>query len=262
MSAGSSANCWGEFDGGPRGLGSISFDTSYATMAPNIVDGGHAWTQVVTGYRHTCGLDEAGAAWCWGADNIGQLGRAAGAPDSVCGLAPSPCSKVPIAVDGGYTFTSLSAGGAHTCGVTTTGDVYCWGSDDAGQVGVGGAADLCAGAFHIRCALAPVKVYTGSLVVFTQVSAGESHTCALSDSLQAYCWGDDSYGQLGIGGGQSPAPSPVKTDLRFVALSGGSSHTCGIAVGGAAWCWGDNASGELGNGTTLDVNVPVPVAGP
>ena len=254
--------CWGDFEGGVRGLATISFDTSHATMAPNPIDGGHSWTQLAAGWWHTCGLDRNGAAWCWGADNLGQLGAVAAAVDSSCGLAPLPCSKVPVAVDGGHVFTSLSAGGAHTCGVTTAGDVYCWGSDAEGQLGVGGAADLCAGALHIRCALAPVKVSTNWPVVFVQVSAGESHTCARSDSLQAYCWGDDSYGQLGIGGGRAPTAWPVKTDVRFQVLASGTSHTCGIAVGGAAWCWGDNASGELGNGTVLDANVPVPVAGP
>lgn len=254
--------CWGDFEGGVRGLGSVSFTTSVSTMVPNEVDGGHAWKQVVAGYWHTCGLDQGGTAWCWGVDDEGQLGQAADASDSTCGLAPSPCSTVPVEVDGGHVFVSLSAGGSHTCGVTSGGDIYCWGADDAGQIGIGGAADVCAGALHERCARTPVKVYTNSPVVFTQVSAGDAHTCGLSDSLQAYCWGDDSYGQLGIGGGRIATAWPVKTDVRFAALSAGRGNTCGVAVEGAAWCWGNNASGELGNGTTLDVNVPVPVSGP
>ena len=254
--------CWGNFEGGVRGLASISFDTSYANMTPNPIDGGHSWTQLVAGAWHTCGLDQSGAAWCWGADNLGQLGAAAASTDSVCGNAPLPCSKVPVAVDGGHVFTSLSAGGAHTCGVTTGGDVYCWGSDAEGQIGVGGAADLCGGTSHVRCALAPEKVSIPSPAVFTLVSAGEMHTCGLTDSLQAYCWGDDSNGQLGIGGGPASTAKAVKTDLRFVAVSSGTSHTCGVAVGGAAWCWGDNADGELGTGTMSPTSVPAPVAGP
>jgi alpha-tubulin suppressor-like RCC1 family protein len=112
--------------------------------------------------------------------------------------------------------------------------------------------------------------------VFASVSAGASHTCAVTTSGMAYCWGDNSNGQLGtgaVGGPQScthdpnPAvpcstsPTAVVGGLRFASVSAGGDYTCGITTGGVTYCWGSNKSGELGNGSTVDSSVPVKVAG-
>lgn len=102
-------------------------------------------------------------------------------------------------------------------------------------------------------------------VTFASVNGGYVHTCGVSTSRAAYCWGDNVFGQLGDGTTSSPwyrpSPAPVAGGLRFTTLSAGVWHTCGITTGGAAYCWGDNFFGQLGDGTTAGHTTPVPVAG-
>src|SRR6266700_4924205 len=102
-------------------------------------------------------------------------------------------------------------------------------------------------------------------VTFASVNGGYVHTCGLSTSRAAYCWGDDVFGQLGDGSTSSPwyrpSPAPVAGGLRFTMLSAGVWHTWVVTTAGAAYCWGDNFFGQLGDGTTAGRTTPVPVAG-
>src|SRR6266699_2062223 len=102
-------------------------------------------------------------------------------------------------------------------------------------------------------------------VTFASVNGGYVHTCGLSTSRAAYCWGDDVFGQLGDGSTSSPwyrpSPAPVAGGLRFTMLSAGVWHTCGVTTGGAAYCWGDNFFGQLGDGATAGRTTPAPVVG-
>jgi alpha-tubulin suppressor-like RCC1 family protein len=84
-----------------------------------------------------------------------------------------------------------------------------------------------------------------------------------SDGI-AFCWGDDSSGQLGDGGPgaqqRSAVPVAVSGGLRFAVLQAGYYQTCGLTVSGVAYCWGQNDSGQNGDGTTLNRHVPFLVA--
>ena len=102
-----------------------------------------------------------------------------------------------------------------------------------------------------------------SHVSFATVSArGYNHTCGVTTSGDAYCWGKNSFGQLGDGTTTDRlTPTPVIGGLTFPAISAGGNHTCGVTPSGDAYCWGDNTSGQLGDGTTTDSSVPVPVSG-
>jgi alpha-tubulin suppressor-like RCC1 family protein len=86
---------------------------------------------LAAGGAHTCALTAGGDAWCWGSDSNGQLGRG-----SIGGS-----SSTPAPVSGGLKFIALSAGGAHTCGVTLDGSIYCWGANASGQLGDGSTTD-------------------------------------------------------------------------------------------------------------------------
>ncbi len=112
------------------------------------------------------------------------------------------------------------------------------------------------------CSTSPVPVAGG--LVFISLTTGWFHTCGLSRSGTAYCWGDNVEGQLGNGSGvdSSLVPVPVSGGLTFVALSAGSLHTCGLTSTHAVYCWGDDSWGELGDGREgagVGRNVPVPV---
>src|SRR5207248_471869 len=146
------------------------------------------------------------------------------------------------------TFASLSAGYFRTCGVTTSGTAYCWGS--------------VVGDSTITNRLVPTPVAGG--LTFASVSAGVlAHTCGVTTGGVAYCWGGNLAGELGDGTTNMPefVPTPVAGSLTFTTLSAGPGDTCGVTTSGAAYCWGYNAFGQLGDGTTISRLIPTPVTG-
>ena len=116
--------------------------------------------------------------------------------------------------------------------------------------------------------LVPVAVTTSGVLsgkTITQVTAGNSHTCALDTSGAAYCWGANGNGQLGINSTtRSPVPVAVTTTgvlsgKKLTQITGGYGHTCALDSTGAAYCWGANGNGQLGNSSTTQSLVPVAV---
>jgi alpha-tubulin suppressor-like RCC1 family protein/uncharacterized protein YjdB len=236
LAANGDAYCWGSNNSGQLGNG-----TDLASAVPTAVVGGLLFAAVGVGDDFACGLTTAGAAYCWGSDGSGRLGD---------GMAAFT-QETPVPVQGGLTFTALSVGGAHACGLSSAGAAYCWGLNDHGQVGDGSTTSQ----------LTPVPVQGG--LAFTSISAGQAHTCGLTLMGVAYCWGDNGYGGK-LGDGTTlprPLPVPVQGGLTFAVISAGQEHTCGVTTGGAAFCWGDNDYGQLGNGTGMPSTVPFPVSG-
>ena len=104
--------------------------------------------------------------------------------------------------------------------------------------------------------IAPVSAYAGVL------SAGNNHTCLLNANGEAYCWGDNSVGQLGNGSTESSmTPVSVSGDLSFTSISAGWDHTCAITEDNDAYCWGRGRYGRLGNGSSENSRVPAEVSG-
>jgi len=196
-----------------------------------------------------CATSSAGLAFCWGYGDYGQLG----------GGSVVPNSTVPRLVDRSLIFTQLAAVDfGHSCGVTPTGDAYCWGLNNEGQVGNGIE-------FTDYEDSVPRLVVGGH--TFSEVAVGYLHTCGLTTAHEIYCWGDDSRGELGSGKstplGFTATPRLVSGGLSWehVSVSDGFFFSCGLTTTGAAYCWGANEYAQLGDNSTIDDSVPVAVVG-
>lgn len=153
----------------------------------------------------------------------------------------------------GHRYVRISASGDHTCALTSLGKAYCWGNNYSGQLGDGTT--------NASNQNGPQAVIGGRR--FSSISAGEGHTCALTASGRAYCWGTNYDGQLGDGT-TSPSfqngPQAVIGGHRFASISAGDFFTCALTPRGKAYCWGTNEGGHLGDGTTNDSNQNGPQA--
>jgi alpha-tubulin suppressor-like RCC1 family protein len=238
------------------------------------------------GGAHSCGLDQQGRVWCWGADWDGQLGSPA-VPDRCLPSAPLPCATGALPVFTDLRFQALALGDNHSCGLTESGRAYCWGAyapgpqggagsrwapeavpgdaafrslaaGGAGTCGITGEGELLCwgsgpfGAFKEGArapATTPERPRPGHR--FTTVALAARHACALDTDGAAWCWGQNDHGQLGVGHVDSAEDAQrVESVPPFVALALARDYSCGLAGDGTAYCWGRNDLGQLGDGTT------------
>jgi len=203
---------------------------------------------VTFGVRHGCLLDAAGQPWCWGDDSDGQLAVASSTlPEHHRG---HPSRTVAGRISGAPRMRSLDAGWLHTCGVSTGGDVVCWGDNSLGQLGRPGS----------ESGPSPVAGLPGGT---TAVAAGGAHTCALARDGGVWCWGDGSSGQLGQGSASDSVTPVAVTGLPepAVAIDAGAYHTCALLQDGDVACWGENRLGQIGDGTRTSRSSSVLVQG-
>ena len=196
---------------------------------------------VTAGSQHACALNESNQAFCWGDNTFQQLGVASNAV-ALCAMThypypySVPCSTTPVSVSGTTRFTSISAGERHTCAIDMSGNAWCWGSNQHGQLGIGGSPAPAAGGATPQQVAGTVK--------YQSISAGQFHTCALGTDGIVHCWGRSHCGQAG------PVPgttSPVSmSTTAFKALSAGAEHNCAIANNGNVMCWGRGDNGQIG----------------
>ncbi len=194
-----------------------------------------------------CALDTGKALWCWGSNDMGQLGD--GMSHS-CAQAPGmDCSALPINVPGLSSVQMVALSETHVCVGTDMG-VWCWGDGQLGQLGAGDS---------ILSASQPVQVVGLGPVI--SLDAGRDHTCAVDASGQPWCWGAGMHGQLGIGsyGGSHVPVQPVRPrgDVLALSVCTGTEFTCVLTDAKTVFCWGDNESGQVGDGTD-DVDVVSP----
>jgi len=150
---------------------------------------------------------------------------------------------------------ALKAGSDHACSLEPTGELWCWGTNWAGQVG-DGTTDI---------ADVPVRVSipadTGG-TLWQAVGLGAYHSCAIKDGGTLWCWGYNGNGQLGVGGTtEAHTPLQVGTDSDWAEVDGGGNFTCARKTDNTLWCWGYNGNGQVGDGTTTSRDKPVQEAG-
>jgi alpha-tubulin suppressor-like RCC1 family protein len=229
--------CWGN-----DASGQLGDATTVRRTAPVRIAGAGVYRSVSGGDAHSCGLTFEGSVHCWGSNAHGQLGDGSTQPH----LVPTAVSPPP-----GERLVQVVTGSAHTCALTARGRALCWGSNDRGQLGVGGGPDR------------NVPTLVAADVHFAAVAAGVQHTCGLATDGSVWCWGTNARGQLGAG---SRTPSAVPQRVRLpgpaTALATGGMHTCVLVPDGDAYCWGANGAGQLGIGSFSDETAPARVAAP
>ena len=281
--------CWGYNSNGQLGDGSVSMASTTPVDVSGLSSGVVA---ISSGWGHSCALTDVGAVWCWGLNLFGQLGNGANSE-----------SAVPVTVSGLTGVIAISAGTLHTCALTDLGAVWCWGDNGNGELGDGsttgsltpvavsglgsGVVAVSAGLYHtcaitnsgaLKCwganyygqlgdgttigRLTPVAV-SGLESGVAAVSAGYDHTCALTESGAAKCWGANSVGQLGDGTTTYRlAPVDVSgLDSGVAAISTGKFHTCALTGQGGVKCWGNVIDSHSDDTATINYLTPVDVSG-
>ena len=267
--------CWGDNSRGQLGQG----DTT-PRLLPTEVKNISNVSRVSAGGAHTCAIKADNTLWCWGDNRKGQLGLGDTAI-STCGSTSDPCAKGPRQVEvvdtnapgngtANLEFDLIAAGYEHTCARAAEGSLWCWGSNIRGQLGIGAETNQ----------NTPQKL---SLTGTQAVNAGAYHTCAIKNdtpnqpaAATAYCWGSNSFGQLGVGDtkittcGTGINSGPCAKFPRLVVgsasgsnftgaekISAGAYHTCIVKTDDTVWCWGRNTYGQLGSGSTSNSKIPV-----
>ncbi len=193
------------------------------------------WQAMSVGYEHSCGIQEDGSLWCWGHNDLDQLG-VFGAPKR---------QWRPLKVGSAQDWEVLEAGGHHSCGIRADGTLWCWGNSASGQLGHG--ATWSGGS--------PVQV--GTQTDWKSVSVGDEQTCGIRAGGTLWCWGDNSSGELGDGTTtERHSPVQVGSSAEWAAVDVAQRSTCAVKTDGTLWCWGDNNYGQLGDGTNTDRTTP------
>ncbi len=231
---GGALTCWGA-------PGLVGDGTRTLRVQPAAVKGLSVGVlSVSAGAAHTCAVSSSGHVKCWGQNTRGELGLGT----TVEALEPTAISQLSEGI------IEVSAGASHTCALSKSGAVTCWGVNDHYQLGAGAPAQ----------SLVPVEV-KGLGAGIRQLAAGASHTCAVTIEGEVHCWGGNAHGELGLGfASADPVPAPSKVQgLPGPALmvAAGRFHTCAVTAVGALWCWGQNGFGALGDDTSLDRSLPV-----
>lgn len=236
---------WGYNTFGGAGGGQVGDGTRTNRSSPVSVVGGFTdWIKVADSGMHCLGLRMNGTLWAWGYGSYGRLGNGATSNRSS-----------PVSVVGGFTdWKQIAVGGNHSLGLRTDGSIWAWGYNGQGQLG-NNANTPSANA-------SPISV-VGGFLNWTQISAGVNHSASLRSVGTIWCWGNNTYGQLGNNAGLNQL-SPVSVVGGFtdwVQVSAGGFNTGGIRSNGSLWMWGRNNYGQLGNNTATNTSSPVSVVG-
>ena len=255
--------CWGGGEFGQLGTGTdVCLDntvstcnsaTNYPPAKISLPLGKTAVSLSDANQGHFCAILDTGEGLCWGWNHAGQLGDgtecAGGNWDSnYNNPTPAGCNAnngryTPVIVDDSNfptnsSIISISTGMAHSCAIIDNNDLYCWGRNDGGQLGIG-SADT--GDF-------PTPQYVDSGVV--AVATGNEHSCALYNNQMVKCWGKNDQGQLGTGNlyyQNSPTAINLSSNIALISLETAYNLNCVISEDNTPYCWGANQWGQLGN---------------
>ncbi len=225
--------CWGTGAQGILGTGNNSNQYNPAREITNAND----WHSVSAGSSHTCAIKNDHSLWCWGRGINGQLGTVSTSETS------TPTRERTNAND----WRSVSAGLYHTCAVKNDDSLWCWGSNNAGELGVGNTTQQ----------NTPTREITNANN-WRDVSTKDNYTCAVKNDSSVWCWGLGGSGQLGTGNTDwhSSPMREITNANNWNKISNGGQYACAIKNDGALWCWGSIGNGQLGTGDINQKNSP------
>jgi alpha-tubulin suppressor-like RCC1 family protein len=232
---------WGSNASGQLGDGTIA-----SKSVPTLVTGSSNFVSVATGFSTSFGIRADGTAWAWGNNGNFQLGN----NNSAILNASSP-----IQVAGVGSYIQISGGENHVLALRNDGSAWSWGQNNNGQLGNNATV----------AQSSPVQVVGGHS--FIQVSAAGAVTTvsyALKANGEAWAWGQNLSGQLGIGTttpSSTSSPVPVIGGHSFIRIIGMSNGAAALKANGEVWAWGSNVAGQLGDGTATIRSSPVQVIG-
>ena len=233
---GAPSRCWGA-----NIYGELGINSKMQRLMPSEPLVGVELTMVKSGGNHACGLDIEARAFCWGFNSRGRLGLGE--------LTGSTSIPLPVALPG-TGLRALDLGRWHGCAVRDTREVFCWGDNQKFQLGV--STPTWSGQPLLVAGLPPN---------ISTVVSGAGFQCAIAEPGDAYCWGENSTGQLRL-----PPSDPVSAPTRIEGLPApirtlvaGTGHACALLADQTVWCWGDNALGQLGLSSTGEPRVATQV---
>lgn len=240
--------CWGDNSVSELGQGLTRpcyRDCPYV-RTPVSVPAPVRFTTVDTRSAYVCALGEDGMPYCWGGSSPWTFGWESAPAANQCGIPPNPlygCVGTPLRIEGSPALRSLYVGNGFNCGLTAEGEAYCWGSNNAGQLGDGTTASRGT----------PARVSSNG-VRFRTLALGSVHACGIGTDGNTYCWGANLWGQLAIGRGDKelhPYPTRITGNPGLTSITARGEMTCGLTSAGAAYCWGRNEYGSLGTAAPM-----------
>ena len=227
--------CWGHNNYGQIGNGTTEIQTKPVKILSNVKSVSYCLNYVVSA------ITENGDLYCWGSNSHGQVGNGT-----------TKIQTTPVKVLSNVKSVSCSA--EFMSAITENGDLYCWGYNGDGQIGNGTTEDQ----------TTPVKVLSDVESVFYSVihDDGGYSVSAITTNGDLYCWGDNSYGQIGNNGNTKKQTIPVQVLSNVKSVYYSYSDYCSVSAittDGDLYCWGNNNYGQAGNGTTENQTVPVKV---
>uniref|UniRef100_A0A8C0LW45 Probable E3 ubiquitin-protein ligase HERC4 n=1 Tax=Canis lupus dingo TaxID=286419 RepID=A0A8C0LW45_CANLU len=231
--------CWGNASFGQLGLGGIDEEIVLEPRKSDFFINKKV-RDVGCGLRHTVFVLDDGTVYTCGCNDLGQLGheKSRKKPEQV------------VALDA-QNIVAVSCGEAHTLALNDKGQVYAWGLDSDGQLGLLGSEE---------CIRVPRNIKSLSDIQIVQVACGYYHSLALSKGNEVFCWGQNKYGQLGLGIDCKKQASPqlIKSllGIPFMQVAAGGAHSFVLTLSGAIFGWGRNKFGQLGLNDENDRYVP------
>uniref|UniRef100_A0A8C6Q9Q1 HECT and RLD domain containing E3 ubiquitin protein ligase 4 n=1 Tax=Nothobranchius furzeri TaxID=105023 RepID=A0A8C6Q9Q1_NOTFU len=227
--------CWGNASYGQLGLGGIDEEIVVEPCKCDFFHG-KLVRDVGCGRKHTAFLLEDGTVYTCGCNDLGQLGheKSRKRPEQV------------VALDA-QIIVAVSCGESHTLALNDKGQVFSWGLGSDGQLGLNNFEE---------CVRVPRNIKSLSYIQIAQVTCGNWHSIALSRGGHIFCWGQNRYGQLGLGingpGISTPQILPSLQGIPFAQISAGGAHSFALTFSGAIFGWGCNKFGQLGLNDTSD----------